>query len=82
MQDGKGVSSTTGRRVVQGEGAQAEAEAQSPFGARSGGESERGGLEAEGEGREAEGSAGSSGVEEGGSGAGAEGRDGSVVIVP
>jgi putative serine protease PepD len=87
IQAGSGVSSTTtSPRTVQGEGAQSEGEAevQSPFGARSGGESQNGGRKAEAEGREAEGSAGSSGIEEGASGEGSEGEgsDGSIVIVP
>jgi putative serine protease PepD len=81
IEAGKGVASTSSsRRAVQSEG-EAEGQTQSPFGARSRGESGSGELESGA--REAEGSVGSSSVEEGSTGgAGGEGREGSIVIVP
>ena len=85
IEAGKGASSaSTTRSAVQTEGVQSEgegSETQSPFGARSRGESQSGGGQAEARGGAGEGVAGSNEAEEGGVGSG-EGREGRIVIVP
>jgi putative serine protease PepD len=85
IEAGKGASSaSTTRSAVQTEGVQSEgegSETQSPFGARSRGESQTGAGQAEARGGAGEGVAGSNEAEEGGVGSG-EGREGRIVIVP
>jgi putative serine protease PepD len=85
IEAGKGASSaSTTRSAVQTEGVQSEgegSETQSPFGARSRGESQSGAGEAEARGGAGEGVAGGNEAEEGGVGSG-EGREGQIVIVP